>query len=107
MIIFVREKVSKNSDILNYLSENKQRLLREYNLTTIGLFGSLARGDYSENSDIDLLVEFLPNTDNLYEIKSRLKKEIKAVFDRDVDICRLKYLNPFFKKEILSDVKYV
>lgn len=96
-----------HSDILNYLSENKQRLCKEYNLTQIGLFGSLARGDYSANSDIDLLVEFLPNTDNLYEKKSRLKAEIKTIFDREVDICRLKYLNPFFKKEILNDVKYV
>ncbi|MGI6047242.1 MAG: nucleotidyltransferase family protein [Petrimonas sp.] len=50
------------SDILNYLSVNKQRLLREYHLTQIALFGSLARGEFSQKSDIDLLVEFKPET---------------------------------------------
>lgn len=99
--------MNSTSDIFNYLSINKQRLFREYHLTQIGLFGSLARGEESDKSDIDLLVEFVPDTHNLYDLKRQLKIEIKSVFNRDVDICRLKYLKPFVKNRILADVKYV
>ena len=56
---------------LNYLTSNKDRLSKEYHLTKIGLFGSIARGDYKENSDIDIVVEFEPNTSDLYTLKAR------------------------------------
>lgn len=102
-----REKMSSTSEILNYLSVNKQRLFREYHLTQIGLFGSLARGEEGDKSDIDLLVEFAPDTNDLYDLKRQLKIEIKSVFNREVDVCRLKYLKPFMKSRILADVKYV
>lgn len=99
--------MTETSEILNYLSLNKQRLFRDYHLTQIGLFGSLSREDGGDESDIDLLVEFAPNTNNLYELKRQLKKEIQSVFNREVDVCRLKYLKPFVKNKILADVKYV
>ncbi|MDO5665427.1 MAG: nucleotidyltransferase domain-containing protein [Bacteroidia bacterium] len=99
--------MSNASNILNYLSVNKQRLLDEYHLTQIALFGSLARGEDTAKSDIDLLVEFKPETKDLYDLKRRLKTEIESVFNREVDICRIKYLKPFMKSRILSDVKYV
>lgn len=95
------------SDILNYLSANKQRLLQEYHLTQIGLFGSYSRGEETSESDIDLLVEFKPDTQNLYDLKSRLKREINLVFGREADICRLKYLKPIMKERILNEVRYV
>ena len=44
--------------ILNYLSDNKRRLQDDYHLTKIGLFGSVARGEQNDSSDIDLIVEF-------------------------------------------------
>ena len=99
--------MNDTSDILNYLSVNKERLLREYHLTQIALFGSLARGEDTQKSDSDLLVEFKPKTDNLYDLKRRLKTEMKSVFDCEVDICRIKYLKPYIKSRIIADAKYV
>lgn len=95
------------SIILNYLSSNKERLQRDYHLTKIGLFGSLARGEQTEKSDIDLIVEFEPNTKNLTLLKSNLRNEIQSRFDKPVDICRLKYIKPIFKNQIQSEIKYV
>lgn len=95
------------SDILNYLKANKNRLLHDYRLTQIGLFGSVARGEQTEDSDIDLVVEFEPDTADLHSLKARLKDEIQIRFDKPVDICRLKYIKPIFKKQILNDVRYV
>ena len=93
--------------ILNYLSSNKERLQRDYHLTKIGLFGSLARGEETDKSDIDLIVEFEPNTKNLTSLKSNLRNEIQSRFDKPVDICRLKYIKPIFKNQIQSEIKYV
>ncbi len=92
--------------ILIYLSSNKDRLKKDYHLIKIGVFGSIARGEQSENSDIDLIVEFEDNTTDLYTLKQNLRSEIQSKFNMPVDICREKYIKPMFKKLILSDVKY-
>jgi predicted nucleotidyltransferase len=93
--------------ILTYLSSNKQRLQDEYHLTKIGLFGSVVRGDNHAGSDIDIVVEFEPNTNDLYMLKINLKNEIQSHFNAKVDVCRLKYIKPIFKNQIQSEVKYV
>jgi uncharacterized protein len=95
-----------SSQILHYLSSNKNRLEQEYHLVKIGIFGSVARGEQNIKSDIDLIVEFEDNTPDLYGIKQRLKEEIENRFNLPVDICREKYIKPIFKEQILSEVKY-
>jgi uncharacterized protein len=95
------------NQIMIYLQNNKDRLKREYHLTKIGVFGSVARDDYNRKSDIDLIVEFEENTPDLYSIKQYLRNEIENKFKRPVDICREKYLNPFFKKRVISEARYV
>ncbi len=95
------------NQVLIYLQTNKDRLQKEYHLTKIGVFGSLARNDQNRDSDIDLIVEFEENTPDLYSIKQNLKTEIRNKFKRPVDICREKYLSPFFKTRVLLEARYV
>lgn len=92
--------------ILNYLTSNKERFQKEYHLKRIGVFGSFARGEQTDKSDIDILIEFEEGTDNLYELKQRLKSEIQLIFKLPVDVCREKYIKPFFKDQILKEAKY-
>jgi len=40
------------------LSDHRQELERRYHVSSIGLFGSRLRGDYKEDSDLDLLATF-------------------------------------------------
>ena len=98
--------MTDSGQILNYLASNKDRLQKEYHLKRIGLFGSIARGEQTDKSDIDLIVEFEEGTDNLYDLKQKLKNEIQSKFKMPVDICREKYIKPFFRKQILSEAKY-
>ena len=58
-------------------------------------------------SDIDLVIEFEPGTPDLYLLKLKLKEEIQPWFDRQLDICRLKYIKPIFKNQIHSEIRYV
>ena len=108
LIFELRSKLMVDArQILGYLSSNKDRYKRDYNLTRIGIFGSVAREEQNDNSDIDLIVEFEDNTPDLYTKKQKLRDEIQARFNVTVDICREKYIKPIFKKIILSEAKYV
>jgi len=98
--------MTDSKQILNYLTSNKDRFQREYHLTRIGIFGSVARGEQTDNSDIDLIVEFEEGTDNLFEIKQKLISEIQSRFKMPVDICREKYIKSFFRSQILLETKY-
>ncbi|MBP7508843.1 MAG: nucleotidyltransferase domain-containing protein [Prolixibacteraceae bacterium] len=93
--------------ILNYLSQNKERFFKEYNLVKIGIFGSFARNENKVDSDIDILVEFKEDTPFLYEKKISIKNDIQSKFGLSVDICREKYIKNIFKKQIISEVRYV
>ncbi len=98
--------MTDTSQILNYLTTNKERFQKEYHLKRIGVFGSFARGEQNEKSDIDILVEFEEGTDNLYDLKQSLKSEIQSIFKLPVDVCREKYIKPFFRDQILQEAKY-
>lgn len=95
-----------SGQILVYLSSNKGRYKKDYHIIRIGVFGSVARGDQKESSDIDLIVEFEENTPDLYTIKQLLRNEIQSKFKVPVDLCREKYIKPIFKDMVLSEVKY-
>jgi len=95
-----------SKQILVYLLSNKDRLQKEYHLVRIGVFGSIARGEQKEDSDIDLIVEFEDNTPDLYSVKQRLRNEIQSKFNKPVDICREKYIKPIFRKTVLSEARY-
>ncbi len=97
----------KRDEILSFLRERKDELFSEYQLVKIGLFGSFARNEGTENSDIDLIVEFQPNTENLSDKKSKIKSLVAKRFDREVDLCREKYIKPYFKSQILQSAIYV
>jgi predicted nucleotidyltransferase len=96
-----------SKQILDYLLLNKDRYQKEYHLTRIGIFGSIAREEQTEKSDLDLIVEFEENTPDLFTIKQKIKNDIQSRFNLSVDICREKYIKPIFKKFILSEARYV
>ncbi|MCC6412363.1 MAG: nucleotidyltransferase domain-containing protein [Saprospiraceae bacterium] len=94
-------------EILSFLRENKSQFFSEFQLIKLGLFGSFVRNDASEASDIDLIIEFKPNTENIFEKKEKIKASVQSRFNREVDLCREKYIKPYYKSQILQSVIYV
>jgi len=92
--------------ILTFLFQNKKLLRDKYHIIRIGLFGSYARGDQHADSDIDLLVEFEENTQNLYDLKLSLKDFFRNQLGMEVDICREKYIKPRIKSSIIKETVY-
>lgn len=65
------------------------------------LFGSCARQEEDENSDIDFLVDFNKQASLLNMV--HLRDEFQIIFGRDVDIVSSRGLSPFLSKRILSE----
>ncbi len=94
-------------EILAYLKEHKQRYLESFSITEIALFGSMSNNTESDQSDIDLLIEFKDHTSDLSKKKNLLKAELSERFKRSVDLCRIKYIKSYFRKNILDQAIYV
>lgn len=92
--------------ILMFLAQNKDLFRDKYHIIRIGLFGSYARGEQNISSDIDLLVEFEDNTQELYDLKLQLKDFFLKTLGIEIDICREKYIKPRIKKQILKETIY-
>jgi len=95
------------SDVLAYLSENKEKFLEEFNLTKLGLFGSFAEEWNTEESDIDIMVDFKPDTPDLRKKKDKIKSLVGSKFGRDVDVCTEKYIKHYYRTQILQSTIYV
>jgi len=91
------------SDILNYLQDHYALFKEKYEVEEIGLFGSYARNEAKENSDIDIFVKMKPKLLNMVAIKQLIEKDLH----KRVDIVRLRdKMNPYLKKRILKDGVY-
>jgi uncharacterized protein len=93
--------------ILNFIAQNRNLFREKYHIVRIGLFGSYARGDQNPDSDIDLLVEFEENTQDLYDLKLQLKSFFLSNLGIETDICREKYIKQRIKNAILKETVYV
>ena len=100
-------KELEKEDILTFLATQKEDFFERFQLVKLGIFGSFATGTAAEASDIDLLVEFVPHTENLHQKKKTLKAIVESRFHRKVDVCREKYLKPYFREQVLNSAIYV
>lgn len=98
--------MQSQEEILRFLSDNKEFFKRRFNVVRIGLFGSYSRGDQTELSDIDLVVEFEQGTEDLFDKKIQLKQYITDNLGITPDICREKYLKKRIRSSIIRETKY-
>ena len=75
-----------------------------YGITKIGIFGSVARNEQTEDSDVDVCVEM--KKPDLFTMV-HIKEELQELFGKPVDIVRLrKNMNPMLLKQIKRDGIY-
>ena len=82
-----------------------EQLCRENDVTFLGLFGSVARGEASSESDIDLVVRFSKRKSLLDLV--RIEREIAEAFGREVDLVTEASLSPYLRARVLDDVQTV
>jgi uncharacterized protein len=94
-------------NILDFLRDHLADLKLEYQISKIGLFGSFARNEQNEHSDIDIMLEFEPGTHDIYNKKAKLRAYLQSCLQHDVDLCREKYIKPYIKAYLDQEVIYV
>lgn len=99
--------MNTQAEIITFLQRHRTLLSEQYHVSKIALFGSFARNEQRENSDVDLLIELAEGTENVHETKQSLKEFLSNAFDRSVDLAREKYLKSYAKDQILKDAVYV
>jgi len=95
------EKLQKNGVFLNY--SDVIHLCKKYYIVELSIFGSSIRDDFTQNSDVDILVSFEHNSKiTLFDIME-LEKEFSEILNRKVDIVEKESLkNPIRRNKILS-----
>lgn len=81
-------------------------LQSRYHVKQIGLFGSVARGQNTEQSDIDFLVVIDTDTAHYRQTKLALKNYLSHLFGKEVDVANPQSLKPHFKDRILASAVY-
>ena len=91
-------------DILKILDLYKKEVANEYKITQIGIFGSIARGEANDESDIDVVIrisepDFFTLAGIKNDLEDRLKKSVDIVTYTDT-------MNSFLKKRIDREAVY-
>jgi predicted nucleotidyltransferase len=97
--------IKTKSELFNALVSSEAQL-KKYGVRRCGVFGSFARGKQTDQSDVDILVEFEPGQksfDNFMHLAFFLEDK----FGRKVELVTPESLSPYIGPHILREVEYV
>src|SRR5579864_1279712 len=80
--------------------------IRALGVQRLALFGSVARGEARSESDVDLLVEFVPGA-KTYDRFLALSELLEARLGRTVELVTVEALSPFLGPHILAEAQNV
>jgi predicted nucleotidyltransferase len=89
---------------MQFSSSDTQKLIdiaQKYGVIKIFLFGSFARGDANQSSDLDVLVEFEPGR-SLFDLV-RLERQLKEELGLDVDVVTPNSLHPLIRERVMAE----
>ena len=90
---------------LPFDTESLIKICRDNDVISIGIFGSIVRGEATEKSDIDLLVKFGKRKSLLGVV--RLEHELSDALGRKVDLLTEAAISPYIRANIIHDLKII
>ena len=90
-----------DNEILQKYRKGILRLAVRHGARNVRVFGSLARGEGSEDSDLDLLVT-LGKGRSLLDLVG-LKQDLEDLVHRPVDVVTEQALSPYLRERVLSE----
>lgn len=94
-------KIMKRDDVLRILKENRSEFIDQYQVKSLSLFGSMARNDARDDSDVDLLVEFAHPV-GLFQFIG-LQQRLESLLGSKVDLGTPRSLKPRIRDEVLQE----
>jgi len=95
------------TSILEYLNNNKLEFGQKYYINKFGLFGSFARNEQTENSDVDIVYLMKEDKKISYFELFELEKKLEKQFNRKVELINYQYINPIIKYKSKNEIIYV
>lgn len=92
----------KRDEALEILSEHQDELRRKYGVKSLALFGSVARNDATERSDVDVLVDF-EQTVTLFDLVALQLDLERLLAVNKVDVVMRDSIYPQIRESILSE----
>ena len=94
-------------DLQAILRQHLPRVQQKYGVRQLGIFGSFVRGEQTEDSDIDILVQFEPDARFGLLAFCELENELSELLERQVDLVMKEGLKPRIGERILQEVVYL
>jgi uncharacterized protein len=97
----------KRDTVLEYLRSKKEEFRTKYGITALGIYGSVARDEASDESDVDIFYQTDPSFSmGLFEFTAFLRN-LESELHSKVDFVNLKSMNPIIKHYAQKDFIYV
>lgn len=94
--------IPDKAHVLSALRSYKDDIREQFHVKGMGLFGSVVRGEATEESDIDIVVDFDDGA-SLFDLCG-LGNYLEDRFGRKVDVVSRRSIKPELKESILADV---
>lgn len=91
--------------ILDFLRQHKKEMHDRFGVTKIGLFGSYARGDARDDSDIDIAVEL--EGEHLFRKFFALEIFLQSNLHKEIDLGIASCLKPIVREKVAKEIHYV
>ena len=99
--------MKKLEELKAQLVQLKPTLERDYHVTQLGIFGSYVRGEQTEDSDIDILIDFDPNYRFGLLTFCHIENQMSDTLGHKVDLVMKRALKPTIGQRILQEVIYL
>jgi predicted nucleotidyltransferase len=101
----VIEMTQQRNEIVERIRSEHSKLITQFDVSSIAIFGSASRNELSAESDVDVLVHF--NGPATFEGYFRLKFYLEELLGRKVDLATDRMIKPRLQKRIADELLYV
>ena len=82
-------------------------VLKKYGVVSASIFGSYAREEQDDDSDIDILIEYAPTAKRTLITHMKMVNELKELLQKDVDVITESFLSPHLHETVMKEKKVI